>query len=306
LVAARRRHGMGMASLATLAGLVSLTLTVAAAPRRPGAHSLVWEGDLDGDYESLAEFHCGKLPASPQVGTPSVLLLGDSVSCINNGLMEERQIFEVDGIMREHVGGCRDDDSINWTAIDWVQGNTDFAMNCTDPSTPDNWLSFDGTYDVIHFNFGLHDVEISHPYIPTIGPSQHVDIDTYGTNIRTIYERLAARARVVQWATITPAPRVNFDTCKLCRHNSDVNDYNARAREVLGGDASVDDLNWLVNNHCGGSDFESCDWQQPFDVHFTDDGTTEVINAIYGSVMGPLRELYPQLVKNSSGPVSLV
>lgn len=55
-------------------------------------------------------------------------------------------------------------------------------------------LLYVGVYDVIHFNFGLHDLVDAGP-----GEGQeHVDLDAYGANIAEIYRRLKPRAKHVR------------------------------------------------------------------------------------------------------------
>jgi len=61
-----------------------------------------------------------------------------------------KAILEPQGIHVWHNGG-------------WGTGgqasNTVKGLMCTNTSTLGNWLNFTGTADVIHFNFGLHDLE---------------------------------------------------------------------------------------------------------------------------------------------------
>jgi hypothetical protein len=284
--------------LAALVGLASLAPSLGLSSRRStnlDAEPGLTQAPLT-SFPTLDEFHCGRVPATPTPGMPTVLFVGDSVSCVVDQYMARRQVFESVGIEQQHVGGCRwEDRSVDWSHVDWTQGSTEFGLNCTDPSTANNWLSFAGKFDVIHFNFGLHDLEPPHEYISTIGPSQHVSATTYAKNIRTLYDRLAARARVVVWATTTPAPVVSSDSCPLCRQNSEVKYYNDVALKALPPNTTVNDLNWVVNEHCG-LNFEECDdWFEHGDVHPTEAGANNLIDATFGAVSSQLRPLYPAL-----------
>jgi len=88
-----------------------------------------------------------------------------------------QKILGAQGINVEHVGG-------------WYGGgqcsNTVKGLLCTTPTSLNNYLNFTGTYDVIHFNYGLHDLVNC-----TTGGEclEHVDIPTYGANLVEIYKR---------------------------------------------------------------------------------------------------------------------
>jgi hypothetical protein len=254
-------------------------------------------------FPTLDVFHCGSIPESfpSNNHTPSVLFLGDTISCGAFNASMKHGVWDRAGINAQHVGGCRYADSaVDWGAtdwetgkllIDWTQGNTEYALHCTDPTNPDNWLSFLGIFDVIHFNFGLQDVSKPHAFIEHIGPSQHVELERYGQNVRTIYDRLQKHAQKVVWATTTPVPTDTGD-CELCRDAQDVAIYNSKAKEALPDDVIVDDLYAVVNNHCHDG-FEECsDWLEE-DATFTDGGELNVLDVVKGSVIATLQQLYP-------------
>ena len=78
---------------------------------------------------------------------------------------------------------------VPWHSGGWANGgqasNTVKGLKCTDHQTDGNWLNFTGRYDVIHFNFGLHD-------LVDAGPGEgreHVNLTAYGQNLVTIYSR---------------------------------------------------------------------------------------------------------------------
>ena len=84
---------------------------------------------------------------------PNVLLIGDSISMpvpfTPGGYgVNARQLLTEAGMQVWHNGG-------------WGSGgqasNTVKGLECTNASTPGNWLNVSGKYDVIHFNFGLHE-----------------------------------------------------------------------------------------------------------------------------------------------------
>lgn len=166
--------------------------------------------------------------------------------------------------------------SINvWHSGGWKKGgqasNTIKGLKCTNPSTPGNWLNFTGTYDIIHFNFGLHDL------VAASENSEHVDITQYGLNLAEIYARLAPRAKHVIWTTTTPCPSIPGFSSKG-RTEENVRLYNTEALQSLQAAASavgkpllVDDLYAAVNSYCG-VNYTQCDLQQPHNVHFEPKG----------------------------------
>jgi hypothetical protein len=236
---------------------------------------------------AVTPISCGSATPAPN-GSQSVLFVGDSISCMNTDYFPSLFLFENAGIQYAHVGGCDSDPGLDKQTVWWTQGNTDFGEHCTDPNTADSWLNFEGMYDIIFVNFGMHDVEQPHDYSETMGPSQHTDIDLYATRISTILTRLQAKARVVMWATTTPAPVVDPNACATCRQNSMINEYNGRAITALPAGAVVCDLNAFTDEHCG-VDFlpDGCeDWYGlGTGVHFTEEGTIAVCNEIFDKVV---------------------
>ncbi|MGQ9599667.1 MAG: SGNH/GDSL hydrolase family protein [Anaerolineae bacterium] len=99
------------------------------------------------------------------------------------------------------------------------------------------------TYDVIHFNCGLHDIKRSH------GDGQiAVPIDEYEHNLYQIVYLLRRYSQRLIWARITPVvdgqphPAKSFD-----RFNHDVDDYNRVADRVMAAcGVPVNDLHRIV------------------------------------------------------------
>ena len=97
---------------------------------------------------------CGADPPPLSTTQPNVLLIGDSISMpvpySPGGYgVPVHQALQSLGINVWHNGGWDEKGQAS---------NTVKGLHCTDPSTPGNWLNVTGTYDVIHFNFGLHDL----------------------------------------------------------------------------------------------------------------------------------------------------
>ena len=138
---------------------------------------------------------------------PRVLLIGDSIA----------------GYYRPYVADFLKD-----------RVNVDYSGNIGDTRNGlerIDGLIAKGPWDVIHFNWGLHDVK------PVTGRRNNVPLEDYVKNLRELVKRMkATKARLI-FATTTPVgPRA-------ARRNEDVVRYNAAALEVMKEEKiAVDDL----------------------------------------------------------------
>ena len=116
----------------------------------------------------------------------------------------------------------------------------------------DQWLG-DGQWDIIHFNFGLHDLKIMD------GARRQIPLADYEQNLRSILARLRkTKARLI-WASTTPVPlgKVNPP-----RDPVDVPHYNAAAARIMQAEnIQINDL--FRADHSG---------QLPENVHYTPAG----------------------------------
>jgi acyl-CoA thioesterase-1 len=216
-----------------------------------------------GDIPAAAPLPCGNatLPLAPAPAR-NVLLIGDSISMTPpytpggyGGALEK--LLAARGITAQHAGG------------DFSGGqdaDTRTGLRCTNSSAP-SWLSFAGTFDVIHFNFGLHDLANYGPTLPQL------PLPDYERNLAAIYARLAARAKRVVWTSTTPAPDVPQP---YNRSYALVEEYNAAALRALTAAAApgkllVDDLWSAFIARCG-AHYTACPLQLPKNVHLTPEG----------------------------------
>lgn len=128
----------------------------------------------------------------------------------------------------------------------------------------DEWLG-DGKWDVVHFNFGLHDLKYIDDANKNTAPEkgrQQVPPEQYEKNLEQIAERLKKTGAILIFATTTPVPagepqRVHDDAVK----------YNEIALRVMKKhDVRIDDLHAF----CGQPSMK--DGQLPANVHFTKEG----------------------------------
>jgi acyl-CoA thioesterase-1 len=116
----------------------------------------------------------------------------------------------------------------------------------------EQWLG-DGKWDVIHFNFGLHDLKIME------GGQRQIPLEQYEQNLKSIVKRLKQTKAKLIWASTTPVPpgKVNPP-----RDPADVPRYNAVAARVMKA-AKIRVNNLFAADHSG---------QLPANVHYTPAG----------------------------------
>ena len=120
-----------------------------------------------------------------------------------------------------------------------------------------DWLG-DGAWDLIHFNFGLHD-------LVTMEDGKHqVPIDEYEANLRTLVEQLKATGARLIWASTTPVPEGQPSPSRIA---NDAVAYNAVAKKIMDENGiAINDLHALALPRLA-------ELQQPADVHFTEHGS---------------------------------
>lgn len=126
-------------------------------------------------------------PVEDQPGLPRVLLIGDSISM--GYTLPVRKMLNGEANVHRPPINC---------------GPTTRGLENIDA-----WLG-DGKWDVIHFNWGLHDLKYMGPKGQNLAdPSaadsrQQVPIDEYETNLRKLVERLKQTGAKLVWRTTTP------------------------------------------------------------------------------------------------------
>ncbi|MDA8745527.1 SGNH/GDSL hydrolase family protein [Rubripirellula amarantea] len=144
------------------------------------------------------------------------------------------------------------------------------ATNCG-PTTQglshlDQWLG-DTQWDVIHFNFGLHDLKYMNAKGDLAEPNadgvrQQVPLDEYAENLRQIATRLKQTGAVVIWRETTPVPEGSAG-----RIAGDAVRYNEVARKVIEsvGGIQVDPMHAFATQNAA--------LQIPANVHYTNQGS---------------------------------
>jgi acyl-CoA thioesterase-1 len=139
----------------------------------------------------------------------------------------------------------------------------------------DAWLG-SKKWDVIHFNFGLHDLKYldeAGKYVTPDKGKQVALVPDYEKNLRQIVERLKKTGARLIWASTTPVPEGSSGRVK-----GDEIKYNAAAAKVMKESGiEIDDLHAVVT---GGP----ADMQLPKNVHFTRDGYEILASAVVATI----------------------
>jgi lysophospholipase L1-like esterase len=120
------------------------------------------------------------------------------------------------------------------------------------------WLGTE-KWDVIHFNFGLHDAKLPPEGI------RHSEPAKYEENLRELVKQLKATGAKLIFATTTPVP----DGGHLApnRRFAEVRAYNEVAQRVMKeNNIAINDLNTAVQPH-------AARFLRPKDVHYTKEGS---------------------------------
>lgn len=236
--------------LAMIAALVFSGATALAAQKSPG------EAEPRKERTSAPK---KKTPAyeaiEEKAGLPRVLIIGDSIS-IGYQVPVRKLLEGKANVLRP-------------------------AENCSDTSKGvkriDAWLAAgSGRWDVIHFNFGLHDLKYldeKGKYVTPDKGKQVSTLETYEKNLRAIVARMKQTGAKLIFATTTQVPagsngRVEGDEIR----------YNEVAKRVMREEGvEVDDLHAFLAPRIA-------KLQLPKNVHFTAEGSEELGKVVAESI----------------------
>lgn len=195
---------------------------------------------------------------NPEKGLPNVLILGDSVS-IGYTLNVRELLKGKANVYRPLMGGSKKPDNC---------GNTRQGIEKIE-----TWLG-STQWDVIHFNWGLHDLRKMNPAKgQDAGDSSvpsAVSLAEYEKNLDRLVDRLAQTGAVLIFGTTTPYP----EGVTPYRAPADAIRYNEAACRVMNKHGVlIDDLYTPVAP-------KLAELQQPVNVHFNEEG-----NAFLGKLV---------------------
>lgn len=182
-------------------------------------------------------------------GLPRVLLIGDSISM--GYTLKVRELLKGKANVHRPPENC----------FDSANGNKKL----------DTWLG-SGKWDVIHFNFGLHD----NKYLDEKGALTAVEKgkvvatpEQYGKNLREFVARAKKTGATLIYATTTPVPAKSNGRVE----GSEVA-YNAEGAKVMReAGVAVNDLRSFVAKHADAQ-------QLPNNVHFTPKGYDQLAEVV--------------------------
>ena len=236
---ARREH--------TPAGLWSIPVldkqTAAATPSKPAAVA---------DY-SDERVNPAMRPITEDPKLPRVLLIGDSISI--GYTLEVRKLLT--GKVNVH--------RIPTNGGPTTRGVTEL----------DHWLGTNH-WDVIHFNWGLHDLKLM-----TNGEPQ-VRLADYETNLRQLVAKLKASGAKLIWASTTPVPEGKLNPP---RRVADVTSYNQAALRVMQeAGVTVNDLHAFALPRLA-------EIQLPANVHFRPQGSAQLAQPVSKAIAEALETM---------------
>jgi lysophospholipase L1-like esterase len=187
-------------------------------------------------------------PVTDQPGLPRVLLIGDSIS------------IGYTAAVRQELAGKANVHRIPENGADTANGLKKL----------DEWLG-DSHWDVIHFNWGLHDLKV------TPDGGRQVPLETYERNLATLVARLKKTGARLIWASTTPVPEGKQSPM---REAADAARYNAAARRVMEANGiSINDLNAAALPRLS-------EIQLPGNVHFNSAGWDVLGRQVAAAIQG--------------------
>ncbi len=133
------------------------------------------------------------------------------------------------------------------------------------------WLG-DGKWDVIHFNWGLHDLKLIE------GQQQVVPAD-YEANLRELVVRMKRTGATLVWCTTTPVPDGDLNPP---RRFHDVLDYNQIAARVMAEEKII------TNDLYEFAKPKQAEIQKPKDVHFSEAGSRVLAQQVVKEIRAAL------------------
>ena len=234
-----------MKTLPLLLALASLSLFAADAPKSAPAEKAPTKAKAKAKAPNPA-----MAPIADVAGLPRVLLIGDSIS-IGYTLP-----------VRQELAGKANVHRIPTNGGPTKNGTANLAK----------WLG-EGKWDVIHFNFGLHDLKIME------GGKRQVEPEDYERNLRSLVAELRKTGARLIFATTTPVPEGKLNPP---RNFGDVATYNRIALKVMQENGvAIDDLNAAITP-------DLAKLQKPHDVHFTAEGYAALGQAVVQSLQKEL------------------
>ncbi|UII78743.1 SGNH/GDSL hydrolase family protein [Flagellimonas sp. CMM7] len=190
---------------------------------------------------------------------PNVLILGDSISIGYTGFVRKA----LEGKANVYRPIKKDGKAEN------CQGTTNGVKNLH------RWLKIQPKWDVIHFNFGLHDLKHVDPITGknSTNPKhpQQADLKTYKKQLKKIVKKLKKTRAQLVFGTITPFPDLPDGPL---RHADQTVKYNTAALKIMAKfNIPINNLNTYVKPNMKS-------WQLTNNVHFNKLGSQNIAQKV--------------------------
>lgn len=242
-----KRNGC-MATLATIAMLGTLNLFAQQYTPEEGSQELTKNNRKK-----------SKVKMDPNL--PNVLIIGDSISIGYTGLVRTQLKGKANVI---HNSGNAQGTTLGLVKLQKWLGHTQ--------------------WDIIHFNWGLHDLKHVTKTRTTSKNSndqndpQQADLATYTVNLEVLVKQLKATNSKLIFATTTPYPK----GVEPCRIPEDAAKYNAAALKIMkANNIQINDLYSLILPK-----LETL--QEPVNVHFTEEGSKVLADQVASIIQSGL------------------
>ncbi len=195
-------------------------------------------------------------PIADEAGLPRVLLIGDSIS-MGYTLPTRALLKGKANVHRIPANGGSTKDGV---------------------AKIDAWLGA-GKWDVIHFNWGLHDLKHFKDGKMDMAAPKVSSLEEYEKNLRELVKKLKATGAKLIWATTTRVPENSSG-----REHADEMKYNATAARVMKDEGvATDDLHDF-------SEPKLSEWQLPANVHFTPEGYSGLAAKVAAEIEAALKK----------------
>jgi acyl-CoA thioesterase-1 len=196
---------------------------------------------------------------------PRVLILGDSISIGYTPYVQE--MMKGEAVVLRPTG--KPNPKTNQVRAENCAGTNNGVKNI------DRWLKIDGgNWDVIHFNFGLHDLK--RVKSETGGNSNdpndphQADLAAYEKQLREITQKLKATGAKLIFATTTPYP----SGVKPHRDPEDAARYNDIAKKIVAENGGT------INDLYSFALPKLEEIQRPVNVHFSPEGSEQLAKEV--------------------------
>jgi lysophospholipase L1-like esterase len=252
----RRQNGASVAQITGVTMIPQIFLILTAIAVTAAAADAAKPGNRkSNEGETVADSDSQKNPAiraiKDEPGLPRVLLIGDSIS-IGYTLQVREKLKGRANVHRIPVNGGATE-----AGLKHIKG----------------WLG-DGHWDVIHFNFGLHDAKYASE------TTQRATREQYAENLRTLVAQMKATGAKLIFATTTPVP--NGGVLSPTRKFDSITARNEIAVKLMReSGVAIDDLYTAVlpvQEKVG----------RPNDVHYQPEGYEVLAKAVAASIEAQL------------------